>query len=74
MHTYKAKNGTIFHHSSDFSGTVVIVTPEPDRKVIIINGEDILELVANRGQKNNPQRIGERRESEQTIKTSAGGV
>lgn len=46
MHSHTSSNGTIFHCNSDFSGEVIIITPEPDRQEIKINGEDILEFVA----------------------------
>jgi len=46
MHSHTSKNGTIFHHNSDFSGHIIVVTPEPNRQEIEINGEDILEFIA----------------------------
>lgn len=46
MHSYTSTNETIFHCNSDFSGEVTVITPEPNRKEIKINGEDILEFVA----------------------------
>ena len=46
MHSHISKNGTTFHHNSDFSGKIIVITPEPNRQEIEINGEDILEFVA----------------------------
>lgn len=43
MHSYQGKQGTIFHHNSDFSGNVIITH---EGKEIEIPGSDILELVA----------------------------
>lgn len=40
---YEAKGGTIFTHTTDFSGEIVIMK---DKNLITIPGNDILELVA----------------------------
>lgn len=44
MHHYEGTNKTDFHHNSDFSGDVIIITK--DGKQFEIPGQDILEFVA----------------------------
>ncbi len=45
--TFIAVNGTVFKYDSDFSGTVTIQTQSDGfQKRLEINGEDILEFVA----------------------------
>ena len=44
MYNYKGSEGTNFHHNSDFSGEIIIITK--DGQQFEIPGKDILEFVA----------------------------
>lgn len=61
MHTFQAKNGTLFHFNSDLSGEVIVTRPKPMSNStcvrllpvitfedkVEINGDDILSFVAD---------------------------
>jgi hypothetical protein len=45
MHTFKATSGTVIHHNGDFSGDVLIHTPQ-FQEAMVLPFSDLKELVA----------------------------